>query len=390
MNLEQIGENAKRASFVLSGLSTSEKNNYLHKVANNLLKHKADILVANQQDINNFSGNASLVDRLSLTEQRIEEIAKGVLEIAGLPDPIGEFIDEFVRPNGLKIIKVRVPLGVIGIIYEARPNVTVDTTALCLKSGNAVVLRGGKEAINSNKKLVEIMQEVLPEKAVQLITDTSHETADKFMKLQYLDVLIPRGGAGLIKAVKEKATVPIIETGTGNCHIYVDKMADLDMAEKIIINAKCSRPSVCNACEKVLIHKDISKVFLPRIIKVLENNGVEIKQENVDWHEEYLDLKIAIKIVDNVNEAIEHINKYSSKHSESIITQDKTAADLFTSKIDSAAVYVNASTRFTDGGEFGFGAELGISTQKLHARGPVGLRELTSYKYIITGEGQIR
>ena len=388
MNLETIGANARQASYRLARLSTAEKNALLRKMSGALFADSDKILLANQTDLANYRGN--LQDRLALTRERVEAMANAVLDIAELADPVGEVMESFNRPNGLVIKKVRVPLGVIGIIYEARPNVTVDTAALCLKSGNAIILRGGKEAINSNMALVEIMQGVLPEHAVQLITDTGRETANDFMHLHDLDVLIPRGGENLIKAVRKNATVPIIETGTGNCHIYVEKSADLDMAERIIINAKCSRPSVCNACEKVLMDREIADVFLPRITKALKDNGVTVLTDNVDWYEEYLDMKIAIKIVENVDEAIAHINKYSSKHSDSIITGDRKASGIFTTQIDSAAVYVNASTRFTDGAEFGFGAELGISTQKLHARGPVGLMELTSYKYVIEGSGQIR
>lgn len=407
------GAKAKEASVILGVKTEKEKNDLLKLIAQRLVENTEYILAENLKDIENGKNNnmsEGLLDRLRLTDTRIKDIAEGVRQISSLPDPIGEIIEEFSRPNGLEIKKVRVPLGVIGIIYEARPNVTADAFALCLKSGNAVILRGGKEAINSNKALVSVMQKAIsdmnfPEGTLSLVENTDRESAKALMTLnEYLDVIIPRGGAGLIRSVVENATVPAIQTGTGNCHIYVDKTADIEMAKNIIINAKTSRPSVCNAEEKLLIHKDIAKDFLPVIIPALTKKDVEILgDENVcniyneikqatdeEWYEEFLSLKIGIKIVDSTEEAISHINKYGSLHSEAIVTNSQEDADKFLKEVDAAAVYVNASTRFTDGFEFGFGGEIGISTQKLHARGPMGLRELTSTKYRIYGNGQIR
>ena len=407
------GAKAKEASVILGVKTEKEKNDLLKLIAQRLVENTEYILAENFKDIENGKNNnmsEGLLDRLRLTDTRIKDIAEGVRQISSLPDPIGEIIEEFSRPNGLEIKKVRVPLGVIGIIYEARPNVTADAFALCLKSGNAVILRGGKEAINSNKALVSVMQKAIadmnfPEGTLSLVENTDRESAKALMTLnEYLDVIIPRGGAGLIRSVVENATVPAIQTGTGNCHIYVDKTADIEMAKNIIINAKTSRPSVCNAEEKLLIHKDIAKDFLPVIIPALTKKDVEILgDENVcniyneikqatdeEWYEEFLSLKIGIKIVDSTEEAISHINKYGSLHSEAIVTNSQEDADKFLKEVDAAAVYVNASTRFTDGFEFGFGGEIGISTQKLHARGPMGLRELTSTKYRIYGNGQIR
>ncbi|MBO7319356.1 MAG: glutamate-5-semialdehyde dehydrogenase, partial [Clostridia bacterium] len=352
----------------------------------------------------------SMIDRLTLTEERIDGISKAVLQIVSYDDPCGKVINGTERPNGLLIEKVTVPLGVIAVIFEARPNVTFDAAALCLKSGNSVILRGGKEAINSNKAMTAIMRKAvasagLPEDCIQLVEDTSRESAVALMKMNdYVDVLIPRGGAGLIKSCVANATVPVIETGTGNCHIYVDKDADLDMAAEIIFNAKTSRPSVCNACESLVIHRDVAKEALPMIKAKLDEKNVIIHGDEEtakiipdviiateeDYAKEYLGYEISIKIVGDIDEAIEHIMKYTSSHSECIVTNNYFAQKKFTSQVDAAAVYVNASTRFTDGGEFGFGAEIGISTQKLHARGPLGLPELTSMKYIISGEGQIR
>ncbi len=389
MDLNSMGENAKKASQNLLNISCKEKKACLLNIKESLIDNVNFILNANKMDLENFNGNEKLKDRLLLNEERIKNMANSILEITKLPDPIFKILKTFDRPNHLKIKKICVPIGVIGIIYESRPNVTVDSAALCFKTSNSVILRGGKEAINTNKALVEIIKKHLPENSVQLITDNSREIVEKFVKLKYLNLLIPRGGEKLISFVRENATVPIIETGTGNCHIFVDKTADFNMAEKIIINAKCSRPSVCNACEKILIHKEIADLFLPKIKDSLEKNGVEIV-DNPNWFEEYLSLKIAIKIVDNVDKAIEHINKYSSKHSDCIITKDKDNAKKFLLQVDSACVYLNSSTRFSDGYEFGFGAEIGISTQKLHARGPMGLLELTSYKYLIEGNGQTR
>ena len=407
------GALAKKASVILGVKTESEKNELLRLIAKRLVEKTEYILAENLKDIENGKSNnmsEGLLDRLRLTDARIRDIAEGVSQIADLPDPIGQVIEEFSRPNGLEIKKVRVPLGVIGIIYEARPNVTADAFALCLKSGNAVILRGGKEAINSNKALVSVMKEAIsemnfPEGTLSLVENTDRESAKALMTLnEYLDVIIPRGGAGLIRSVVENATVPAIQTGTGNCHIYVDKTADIEMAKNIVINAKTSRPSVCNAEEKLLVHRDIAKDFLPVIIPALTEKDVEILGDekvndlyndikiatDEEWYEEFLSLKIGIKIVENTEEAIEHINKYGSLHSEAIITSSQEDADKFLKEVDAAAVYVNASTRFTDGFEFGFGGEIGISTQKLHARGPMGLRELTSTKYRIYGNGQIR
>lgn len=411
--LTDMGKDAKQASTILAKLSSDKKNEALRLAAEYMVDRKDEILKANILDIENAKKNGisgALLDRLKLDDERIKSMADGLLDIATLDDPIGEGSETIKRPNGLIIGKRRVPIGVIGIIYEARPNVTADGFGLCLKTGNAVILRGGKEAINSNIASINIIQDAIvkcgvPKAAVQLIEDTSREVANEMMKLnEYLDVLIPRGGAGLIKAVLENSTVPVIETGAGNCHIYVDSEADIKMATDIIVNAKVQRPGVCNAIEKVLIHKDIVESAAGPIYEALSKNGVEIRGDEKfrnfakesleateeDWSTEYLDLVIAIKTVDSVDEAVEHINKYSTGHSESIITNNYFSSQQFLDQVDSAAVYVNASTRFTDGSEFGYGAEIGISTQKLHARGPMGLKELTSTKYVIYGEGQIR
>lgn len=411
--LNEKGRLAKSASGVLATLSTSVKNNALLAIAD-AMEEKADFIIAeNLKDIElgRQNGlNEGLIDRLMLDKPRIHGIAEGLRQIAALPDPVGEVVYGAKRPNGLKISKVRVPLGVIGIIYEARPNVTADAAGLCIKSGNAVILRGGKEAFSSNMAIVKTMQEAgyaagLPNGSINLVEDTTRESSTALMRLnEYLDVIIPRGGAGLIKAVVENATVPAIETGTGNCHVYVDSSADLEMAKKIVINAKTQRPSVCNAEEKLIVHQSVADEFLPVILTELKERGVEIVgDERVckifpsaaaaveeDWGTEYLDLKIGVKVVDSIDEAIEHINKYNSGHSEAIVTDSHKNSQKFLDEIDAAAVYVNASTRFTDGFEFGFGAEIGISTQKTHARGPMGLTELTSTKYIIEGSGQIR
>lgn len=411
--LEEMGVKAKIASKELS-TAGAKKDIALKSIANALIEHSDEIIKANNIDIENGKNagmTASLLDRLSLNVARIEGIAKGVLEVMALADPIGEVLTGYKRPNGLDITKIRVPLGVIGIIYEARPNVTVDAAILCLKSGNAVILRGGKEAINSNKALANIMRNALEsagmsKDCIQLIEDTTRQSSIELMNLtDYLDVLIPRGGAGLIKAVVENSKVPVIETGVGNCHIYVDNSANLEMATEIIYNAKTSRPSVCNAIETILINKDIAKKALPMIKARLDEKNVElhgceqtqkilgdsvILATEEDWQKEYLDYKLAVKVVENIDEAITHISKYSSGHSECIITESFTNATKFTNEVDSSAVYVNASTRFTDGGEFGLGAEIGISTQKMQARGPMGLKELTSSKFIIKGNGQIR
>ena len=413
LDLNILGQNAKEASYDLGIASTTEKNNALELMANALLNSKQEIIDENKKDLDKAiekGTSKAMLDRLSLNEDRIADMAKGLMELIALDDPIGEVIEMWKRPNGIQIGKQRVPMGVIGIIYEARPNVTCDAAGLCLKTGNAVILRGGSEAINSNKAIVKVLREAvkeagLPEFSIQLVEDTSRETATKMMKLnEYIDVLIPRGGAGLIQAVVKNATVPVIETGVGNCHIYVDEVCDFEMAKNIIVNAKTSRPAVCNAAEKMLINEKIADEFLPIIIEALREKGVEIRgDEKVksiipdviltneeDWDKEYLDYIIAAKIVKDVNEAITHINKYGSGHSEAIVTDSYINSQKFLNKVNAAAVYVNASTRFTDGGEFGFGAEIGISTQKLHARGPMGLKELTTIKYIIYGNGQIR
>lgn len=407
------GKLAKAASYELAKLSAADKNKALLAIADALCDNADYILTENKKDIENGRANnmrKGLIDRLLLTTDRINAMAEGMRQIAALPDPVGEVINQIKRPNGLKIGRVRVPLGVIGIIYEARPNVTADAAGLCVKAGNAVILRGGKEAAMSNRAITKVMQDAgcangLPVGSINLVEDTSRESATALMRLNdYLDVIIPRGGAGLIRSVVENATVPAIETGTGNCHVYVDKSADLEMAKNIVINAKTQRPSVCNAEEKLLVHTAVADEFLSLIIPELTSRGVEIIGDEYvcglfpdstpateeDWGTEYLDLKIGIKTVDSLESAISHINKYNSRHSEAIVTNDYTASQRFLDEIDAAAVYVNASTRFTDGFEFGFGAEIGISTQKIHARGPMGLEALTTTKYIIYGTGQCR
>ena len=412
-NLILMGENAKKAAYDLSILSTKTKNNALALMAKELLDSKEEIIRANKidmQEAKNKNVSETLLDRLYLNDKRVEDMATGLLEIVKLPDPVGEIISMWKRPNNLQIGQKRVPIGVIGIIYESRPNVTCDAAGLCLKSGNATILRGGSDAINSNKAIVKalrngIEKSGLPKDAIQLVSDTDREVAQKMMRLnEYIDILIPRGGENLIKSVVKNATIPVIETGTGNCHIYVDESADFNMAIDIVLNAKTQRPGVCNAAEKLLIHENISKEFLPKVVKALREKNVEIRgdeksKEVVDdiilakdeeWDKEYLDYIIAVKIVENVDEAIKHINNHGTKHSEAIITESYKNSQKFLERVDAAAVYVNASTRFTDGSEFGFGAEIGISTQKLHARGPMGLKELTSTKYIIYGNGQIR
>ena len=411
--LEAKGKAAKAAAARLSVLSSETKNSALCAMADALEENEKYILDENAADIaaaRESGMREGLLDRLTLNSDRIAAMAEGIRQIAKLPDPIGEVLGAIKRPNGLHIGRVRVPLGVVGIIYEARPNVTADAAALCVKAGNAVILRGGKEAFRSNLAITRTMQKAayaagLPEGSVSLVEDTSRESSYALMRLNdYLDVIIPRGGAGLIRAVVENATVPAIETGTGNCHVYVDEKADLEMAKRIVINAKTSRPSVCNAEEKLLVHSDIAKRFLPDMLGELAARGVEIiGDERVceiypqaisateeDWGTEYLDLKIGVKVVGSVDEAIAHINRYGSRHSEAIITDSYERSQRFLDEVDAAAVYVNASTRFTDGFEFGFGAEIGISTQKIHARGPMGLKALTTTKYIIRGSGQIR
>ena len=411
--LNDIGLKAKEASKLLSVASSDMKNKALAAMAEALKENAEKIIENNKTDIENGRNaglSEAMLDRLMLDEERIEKIASAILEIILQNDPVGKTISGTKRPNGLMISKVSVPLGVIAVIYEARPNVTADAASLCLKSGNTVILRGGKEAINSNKAMAEIMRDAvekagLPADCIQLIEKTDRETAAELMKLnEYVDVLIPRGGKGLIQSVVKNSTVPVIRTGEGNCHIYVDKDADIDMAAEIVFNAKTSRVSVCNACESLLVHKDIAEFALIAIKEQLDKKNVVIigdeKVQSIlpdvvpatedDWYTEYLDYKIAVKVVDSIDEAIAHIAKYSTDHSESIITENYTAAEKFINEVNSSAVYINASTRFTDGGEFGFGAEIGISNQKLHVRGPVGLPELTSYKYVIRGNGQVR
>ena len=413
MKLEEIGSRAKEVSRVLNTLGSTPKNEGLKAVAQALLDGKDKILEANQKDVQAALAkgmNPGLVDRLSLNDARIQAMAEGLLQVASLDDPVGEVISMKPRPNGLLIGQKRVPLGVIGMIYEARPNVTADAFGLCFKSGNAVILKGGSDALESNKAIVVQIREGLksaglPEDAVQLIESTDREVTRQFMRLNdYLDVLIPRGSAGLIRSVVENSTVPVIETGTGNCHIFVDESADLDMALNIIFNAKTQRIGVCNACESLVVHRAVAEEFLPLLKARLDEKQVEIRADKEacalvdgfvpateeDWGREYLDYILSLKLVDSIDEAIAHINRYNTKHSEAIITSDYANAQRFLNEIDAAAVYVNASTRFTDGFEFGFGAEIGISTQKLHARGPMGLKELTTTKYIIYGNGQVR
>ena len=411
--LERLGINAKEAEKTLMVASSEKKNQALKKIAEGLIENTDKIIEANKVDLENGEKNGmakSMLDRLKLDKERIEGMAKGVLDVATLPEPVGRILSATERPNGLRIEKVSTPIGVIAVIFEARPNVTSDAAALCLKSGNTVILRGGKEAINSNKTIAKVMRQAvkeagMPEDVIQLVEDTSRESANELMKMnEYVDVLIPRGGAGLIQAVVKNATVPVIETGVGNCHIYIDKNADLKKAVDIVFNAKTSRPSVCNAAESLLIHKDIAKEALVAIKNKLDEKDVTLvgdskareiipdmeKATDADWATEYRDYKMSVKIVDSVEEAIDHIYKYSTGHSECIVTENAGTAEKFMNQVDSAAVYLNASTRFTDGGEFGFGAEIGISTQKLHARGPIGLPELQSFKYKIYGDGQIR
>ncbi|MBQ6557943.1 MAG: glutamate-5-semialdehyde dehydrogenase [Clostridia bacterium] len=411
--LIEKGTLARDASYKLVSVSTVTKDNALEAIAATLVDKADEIIEANKIDIENARNNGTreaMIDRLTLTEERIEGIAEGVRQVKALADPIGEVTKMWKRPNGLEIGQKRVPMGVIAIIYEARPNVTVDAAALCLKTSNACILRGGSEAINSNKTLMKIMQDAaygagLPVGTLNIIEDTSRETATGLMKLNgYVDMLIPRGGKGLIRSVVENATVPVVETAAGNCHVYVDGEADLDMAEKIVLNAKVQRPSVCNAAETLLVDKKIANEFIPRMFKALKEKNVEIRADETakniygdvnsasdeDYFTEYNDYIIAAKVVDGVDEAIAHINKYNTKHSEAIVTTNYNNAQKFLNEVDAAAVYVNASTRFTDGFEFGFGAEIGISTQKMHARGPMGLEALTSVKYIIYGDGQVR
>lgn len=415
LNLTELGQKAKEAEVQTRNLATAAKNEVLGKAAQLLLEQSDMILAANDKDMENAKAAdmpEGLQDRLKLTKERIAAMAEGLEQVAGLDDPVGEVSQMKLRPNGLMIGQKRVPLGVIGIIYEARPNVTADAFALCFKTGNVVILKGGSDAIHSNMAIVQVLREALKQcglnpDAIQLIEDTSRETATAFMKMNgYVDVLIPRGGAGLIRAVVQNSTVPVIETGTGNCHVYVDATADPDMAADIVINAKTQRIGVCNACESLLIHQDAAGTFLPRLEQKLKECGkkVEIRADEKiqgmlpdavaateeDWGREYLDYIMSAKMVSGIDEAIEHINKYNTGHSEAIVTNDYNNSRKFLDEVDAAAVYVNASTRFTDGFEFGFGAEIGISTQKLHARGPMGLMALTTTKYIIYGNGQVR
>lgn len=414
-DLIQMGERAVAAKYILQKTDTAQKNAALQAAANALLQPDAqqDILAANALDIQAAEQNGmhpGLVDRLRLTESRLAAMAEGLLQIAKLPDPVGECLEKTERPNGLHIRKVRVPLGVIGIIYESRPNVTADAFGLCFKAGNAVILKGGSDAIHSNTAITNCLRDALQDcgmepDVIQLIQSTDRSVTTQFMRLnQYVNVLIPRGGAGLIRAVVDNATVPVIETGTGNCHIYVDEDANLKMALAVIINAKTQRIGVCNACESLLVHQSIKEQFLPLLWEACRQHQVEIRADEEacmlipdaiaateeDYGTEYLDYILSLKIVDSTEEAIRHINRYNTRHSEAIITENRAHAELFLRDVDAACVYVNASTRYTDGFEFGFGAEIGISTQMLHARGPMGLKELTSYKYTIEGNGQIR
>jgi glutamate-5-semialdehyde dehydrogenase len=412
-DLQQMGARAKEASLKLAGVATRVKDDALQAMARSLEERSEMILEANQDDMdaarkNGLSG--VLLDRLLLTPDRVSEMAKGLRSLVALPDPVGEVLRMWTRPNGLQIGKMRVPLGVIGIIYEARPNVTVDAAGLCLKAGNAVILRGGSEAFNSNQAIARVISGAatgagLPPGTIQLVNTTDREAVNIMLTMnEFINVLIPRGGAGLIRTVVQNATVPVLETGVGNCHTYVEEDADLVMAEKIVVNAKTQRPGVCNAMETLLVHAQVAPVFLPAAAAALRAKGVELRgcartQEILpdvvpaveeDWKTEYLDLVLAVKVVDGLDEAIRHINTYGTKHSEAIITGSYAKARTFLQQVDAAAVYVNASTRFTDGYQFGFGAEIGISTQKMHARGPMGLEEMTSIKYIIYGDGQIR
>lgn len=411
--IETLGKHAKTAAFELAKYATLEKNQFLQQLAQVLVDNTDSIIAENAKDLALAEANGInriMLDRLRLTPERIVDIAEGVRQVAALPDPVGQVINGYTNIDGLRILQKRVPLGVVGMIFESRPNVGVDAFALCFKTNNAVILRGGKDAIHSNQALVQVIKTALTaagitEHAVGLVTDTSHEVAREMMQAtQYLDVLIPRGGAGLIKTVKEQSRVPIIETGTGNVSIYVDEFANLDMATKIVINAKTQRPSVCNAAESLVVHEKIAAEFLPKLqVAINAVQEIDFKVDELaatlmtgepateaDFGTEYLDYKMSVKVVSNIDQAIAHINRYSTKHSESIITDNLVHADQFQAQIDSAAVYVNASTRFTDGFVFGLGTEIGISTQKLHARGPMGLEALTSYKYLINGNGQTR
>lgn len=412
--IEQLGQKAVEAKKKIATASTGQKNEILTQIAQTLRDNVEVILSENEKDIAKARENGiseTMVDRLRLTSERVDGIADACIQLVSLEDPVGEVLQGSIRPNGMRITKVRVPMGVVGIIYESRPNVTVDAGALCLKSGNAAILRGGKEAIHSNTILMKLMQQAIAKcgfakETIQLVEDTSREVSTEMMRANdYIDVLIPRGGAGLIKAIVKNATVPVIETGTGNCHIYIDSSADLAMGVDITNNGKTQRPSVCNALETCLVHKDVAKTFLPMLQDRFKEHNVEIRgcertkailgdsvvlATEEDYDTEFLDYIMSVKVVDSIDEAIAHIQKYSTGHSECIITEKYSSAEKFQKEIDSACVYVNCSTRFTDGGEFGLGAEIGISTQKLHVRGPMGLRELTTMKYLINGSGQIR
>ena len=412
MSLSELGARAKEAAQTLRTKDDIEKKQALIQIAAALTDNAEELLLQNQKDIETARDklSASMLDRLTLTKERIRSMAEAVSAVAQWPDPVGKILEETKRPNGLIIQKTAVPLGVIGIIFEARPNVTSDCAALCIKAGNACILRGGKEAFHSNMAIVRVMREALTRSSldvncIQLVEDTRRESAEEMMKMTgYVDVLIPRGGAGLIKSVVDNAKVPVIETGVGNCHIYIDKAANPDMAADIVFNAKTSRPSVCNAAEKVLVHRDVASTVLPLLAKRLAEKEVQLRGDaeacsilpgakpaaEEEWSQEYLDYVLGIKVVGSIDEAICHIEQYSTHHSEAIVTEDPQAADKFLRSVDSAAVYHNASTRFTDGGEMGLGAEIGISTQKLHARGPMGVDQLTSYKYVVKGNGQIR
>ena len=410
-DLSELGKRAKAASRLLALAPTGQKNAALLQAASLLLERSEEILAANQSDLDSAvasGGPASALDRLRLTPSRLEAMAAGLRQVAGLPDPVGEVIEGWVRPNGLRVEKVRVPLGVVAIVYENRPNVTSDAAGLCLKSGNAAFLRGSSSALASNRAIAHALREAagkegLPEDCVVLVEDTSYESAREFMRLRdVVDCLVPRGGPSLVRAVLENATVPYVIDGDGNCHLYVDSSADLDMALKLLVNGKTQRPSVCNATESLVVHRSVAAEFLPRAARALA--GVRLVGDDVaralepsiepateeDWGKEYLDLVLSVRVVEDLGAAIEHIQRYSSGHTEAIVTNDLLAAQRFVREVDAAAVMVNASTRFTDGEQFGFGAEIGISTQKLHARGPMGLRELTTYKYVVTGQGHTR
>lgn len=410
--LEQIGIAAKKAASVLATVSSGKKNELLLLAADMLVENSAELIAENEKDIENAKAAGltnALIDRLRLTNERIADMALGLREIAAENDPVGEMVEGITRPNGIRISKIRVPLGVVGIIYEARPNVTADAFGICLKSGNAVILRGGKEAIFSNLAIMRVLKSAvekvgLPEGTVDLVEDTSRASATDLMKLKYLDLLIPRGGASLIRATVENATVPVIETGVGNCHVFVDETANLEMAVNIVENAKCQRPSVCNALETLLVHKNIAEKALPVINEALLRHNTEIRgcestcailknavtATDEDYATEFLDYVLAVRVVESLDDAMEHIRKYSTGHSECIITENYSSAERFLNELDAAALYVNASTRFTDGGQFGMGAEIGISTGKLHARGPMGIKDLTTVKFVVRGDGQIR